>query len=137
MTYALDTNTISFLLRPGRNPQVVQRFEDIIRQGSDYVIPPICHYEINWYLQRKKATAQLQIFSDLYNDSLKNLIMDEADFVLAAKIKADLVEKGTPIGNKDADIFISAYCINNDYTLVTDNVSDFQRIDGLKYVNFS
>ena len=62
--------------------------------------------------------------------------MDEADFVLAAKIKADLVEKDTPIGNKDADIFIAAYCINNDYTLVTDNVSDFQRIDGLKYVNF-
>jgi len=102
VTYALDTNTISFLLCPSRNPHVVQKFEDIVRQGSDYVIPPLCHYEINWYLQKKKATAQLKIFSDLYNDSLKNLIIDEADFVLAAKNKADLVEKGTPIGTPAA-----------------------------------
>jgi len=54
-----------------------------------------------------------------------------------AKIKADLVEKGTPIGDKDADIFIAAYCMNNDYTLVTDNISDFKRIDGLNYVNWA
>jgi tRNA(fMet)-specific endonuclease VapC len=136
VTYALDTNTISFLLRPGRNPQVVQRFEDMIKQGDDYAIAPFTHYEIHWYLLRKKATAQLRVFDDLYKNSLVKLSMDEADFLLAAKIKADLVEKGTPIGYKDADIFIAAYCMNNDYTLVTDNISDFMRIDGLKYVNW-
>jgi len=46
MIYALDTNIISFLLRPSYNPEVVQQFEKIIEQGYDYAIPPICHYEI-------------------------------------------------------------------------------------------
>jgi len=59
MIYALDTNTISFLLRPSHNPEVVRRFNEMIDQGHDYVIPPICHYEINWHLIRKNATAQL------------------------------------------------------------------------------
>lgn len=36
----------------------------------------------------------------------------------------------------DSDILIAAYCIVNDYTLVTDNTSDFERIEGLKFVNW-
>jgi tRNA(fMet)-specific endonuclease VapC len=36
----------------------------------------------------------------------------------------------------DADILIAAYCLVNDYTLVTNNTNDFNRIDGLKLVNW-
>jgi len=136
MTYALDTNTISFLLRPSKNQQIVQMFENIIKQGDDYVIPPLSYYEVYWYLIRKNATAQLKVFLDLYNSSSAKIYMNEDDFQLAARIKAQLVKDGTPIGNKDADIFIAAYCINNNYALVTDNVSDFKRIADLKYVNW-
>ena len=41
-----------------------------------------------------------------------------------------------PIGKDDGDIFIAAQCIVNDYTLVTDNTGDFERINGLKTVNW-
>lgn len=37
---------------------------------------------------------------------------------------------------KDADILIASYCIVNDYTLVTRNAKDFERVDGLKFVNW-
>ena len=136
MTYALDTNTISFLLRPTRNPEVVQEFEKILAQGQEYVIPPICHYEVNWHLFRKNATAQLRIFNEIYSDSMAKLSMSEAEFFKAAEIRADLEAKGLPIGNNDADVFIAAHCIVNDYTLVTDNTKDFERIAGLKLVNW-
>ncbi|MCL1878804.1 MAG: PIN domain-containing protein [Defluviitaleaceae bacterium] len=136
MIYALDTNTISFLLRQNRNPEVRQRFEEIIEKGDKYVIPPICHYEINWYLLRKNATAQLQVFNDLYAESSATIVMDEAEFIKAAEIRAELEARGLSVGNKDADIFIAAHCIVNCYTLVTDNVSDFERIDGLSIVNW-
>ncbi len=136
MIYALDANTISFLLRPSHNPQVVQKFEQMLERGDDYAIPPICHYEIHWHLLRKKATAQLQVFEDLYDNSVTKLNMSEEDFLLAAKIKAQLEERGTPIGHNDADILIAAYCITNGYTLVTDNTKDFERIEGLQYTNW-
>jgi len=136
MIYALDTNTISFILRPNYNPTVIQRFNDIIKQGSDYVIPPICYYEIYWHLLRKNATAQLNVFEKLYIDSLPNFNMGKAEFLLAAKLKSELLNKGTPIGNNDADIFIAAYCLTNDYTLVTDNTTDFNKFDNLRLENW-
>jgi len=136
MIYALDTNIISFLLRPSQNTGVVHNFNEIVKLGHAYVIPPLCYYEVFWYLQRKNALKQLQLFGKLYNDSLQNFIMGKADFILASKLKVNLVEKGTPIGNNDADIFIAAYCINNGYILVTDNKSDFEYVDNLHIVNW-
>jgi len=136
MTYALDTNTISFLLRSDRNPEVAQRFRECLRQGNTYAIPPLCYYEMYWHLLWKNATRQQSVFNDLYNNSETKMHMGEAEFRLAASIKANLVSKGTPIGDKDADIFIAAYCIVNDYTLVTDNTDDFKRIDSLKFTNW-
>jgi len=40
MIYALDTNIISFLLRPNKNPEVVAEFERIIELCSSvqYII---------------------------------------------------------------------------------------------------
>jgi len=136
MIYALDSNTISFLLRPSYNPNVVKEFEKMIKQGDDYVIPPLSYYEVRWHLLRKNATAQTKLFEDLYANSLVRVNMSEAEFILASEIKARLVAQGTPIGARDGDIFIAAHCLINGYTLVTDNVSDFSRIGGLNIVNW-
>jgi len=136
MIYALDTNIISFLLRSDKNPKVAERFKEILRQGDMYVIPPQCYFEITWHLLWKNAVRQQQVFNDLCFNSVTKMQMGEAEFHLAATIKTELVKKGTPIGSKDADIFIAAYCITNGYTLVADNTSDFSRIDNLQIVNW-
>ncbi|MDR2558513.1 MAG: PIN domain-containing protein [Oscillospiraceae bacterium] len=135
MTFALDTNVISHLLRPSQNQDVVNRFL-AETENNNYVIPPLCYYETLWYLLRKNAIAQLRIFDEIYKNASTKISMGEADFHKAAEIRARLEEAGTPIGNKDADVFIAAYCIVNGYTLVTQNTSDFSRIDGLKLANW-
>jgi len=134
MVYALDTNIISFLLRPSKNQNVVRQFMIETKQNG-YVIPPLCYYEVLWYLLRKKADKQLQIFFKLYENSLARINMGETEFRKAAEIRADLERKGMPIG-KDADIFIAAYCIVNTYTLVTNDTTDFGRIEGLSFVDW-
>ena len=136
MIYALDTNIISFLLRPSKNPEVVARFKEIVKQGHDYVIPPISYYEIAWHLQWKKASTQLLIFERLYQNSAAEISMSKEDFMMAVKIKTYMTQRGTPIGKNDGDIFIAAHCIVNGYTLVTDNSKNFDRIEGLKHVNW-
>jgi len=133
MVYALDTNIVSFLFRPKQNQDVVRRFM-IETQINDYVIPPLAHYETLWYLLRKKAEAQLCIFNDFYKNSLVRINMNEAEFIKAAEIRVYLEEKGKPID--DGDIFIAAYCIVNDYTLVTHNTRHFEIIKELKLVNW-
>ena len=52
----------------------------------------------------------------------------------ATEIYIALKQKGQLIG--DADILIAAYCLVNGYTLVTNNTNDFDRIDGLRIVNW-
>jgi predicted nucleic acid-binding protein len=84
----------------------------------------------------KKASAQLLILDKLYKNSAAEINMSEEEFILAAKIKAKLTEQGTPIGEKDGDIFIASHCIVNGYTLVTNNTKDFNRIEELKIVNW-
>jgi len=52
----------------------------------------------------------------------------------AADIFITLKQKGQLIG--DVDILIAAYCIINNYILVTRNVNDFKRIDDFNFVNW-
>ena len=136
MIYALDTNTISFLLRG--EVAVAKRFQaEIVEAGNPYVVPPIVYYEIKRWLLDKPTKALhvfLQHFDSLYENIIMKMEMPCSVWEKAVDIYISLKQKGQLIG--DADILIAAYCIDNDYTLVTDNVSDFSRIDDLKIVNW-
>ena len=52
----------------------------------------------------------------------------------AANLYSDLRHKGFTVG--DADILIAAFCLENGYTLVTNNTKDFVHIDELMLVDW-
>ena len=60
--------------------------------------------------------------------------MDKETGEIAAYIYAKLQKRGRLI--EDADLLIAAYCIQNDYTLVTNNSKHFENIDTLQFVNW-
>jgi len=136
MTYALDTNTISNLLRGEGN--IEKNFQqEIIRARNLYAIPLIVVFEIKrWLLD--KPTKQLKDFAIQFN-LLFQSVEEEADMPAAvwnkaAEIYIELKRKGQLI--KEADILIAAYCLANNYTLVTRNTRDFIRISGVNLVNW-
>jgi tRNA(fMet)-specific endonuclease VapC len=136
VTYALDTNTISFFLWGEGNVDNNFR-KEIIEAGNSYAIPFIVAYEIKrWLLDR--PTKQLRAFGKqfdyLFNSVENTAKMPSAVWGKAADIYIMLKQKGMLIG--DADILIAAYCIVNDYKLVTDNTDDFKRINGLNFTNW-
>jgi len=136
MIYALDTNTISNLLRGEGN---IEKYfqQEIIQSGNFYTIPLIVVFEIKrWLLD--KPSKQLQDFSRQF-DLLFKSVEDEAEMHIdvwnkAAEIYISLKQKGQLI--KEFDILIAAYCLVNGYTLATRNTKDFNRIDGLNFVNW-
>jgi len=135
MIYALDTNIISYLLRRAQNPDVVYRFETEVRVKKNYyVIPPVALYEVAWYLLRKNAGAQTLFFRELYDGALMRAGMSEDAFWLAARIRVDLAQHGQLIDAND--VLIAAFCIVNDFVLVTNNLKHFERIDVLQCVNW-
>jgi len=136
MIYTLDTNTISNLLRGEGNIEKNFR-KEIIQAGNFYAIPFIVVFEIKrWLLD--KPSKQLQDFSRQFDFLFQN-VEDEAEMPVAvwnkaAEIYITLKQRGQLI--KEADILIAAYCLVNGYTLATRNKKDFERIDGLKFVNW-
>ena len=134
--YALDTNTISYLLRVEGN--VGANFQkEILVDNNSYVVPYIVVYEVKRWLH-DKPTKQMRLFDKKF-DAFFSVVKEDAVmggdvWDMASQIYINLKQTGQLIG--DADIIIAAYCIVNDYTLVTRNKRDFIRINNLKFVNW-
>jgi tRNA(fMet)-specific endonuclease VapC len=61
---------------------------------------------------------------------LEILDFDSGAAIEYGRIRATLRKKGTPIGQMD--MLIAAHAKSKGLTLVTNNVSEFERVDGLK-----
>ena len=136
MTYAFDSNTVTYLLRDEGN--VRQRFKEEISDAKNlYALPLIVVYEVKrWLLY--KPTKILKEFAKEF-DNLFYHVRWDADMPLSVWDKAVniyilLRREGKLIA--DSDILIAAYCMVKDYTLVTHNTKDFIRINGLKLTDW-
>ena len=129
--YTLDTNIITYLLKGDKT--IAENYIAAIKDGIDITISPVVYYEIKRGLSAVNASKKICSFEKLYAQC-ENADFDIRVWDKAAEIYVDLRKKGRPIG--DADILIAAYCLVNDYTLVTNNEAHFQYVNGLKLVNW-
>ena len=129
--YALDTSTISYLLK--EDPTVSARLRAESDAGNSVTIPLMAYYEIKRGLLAVNATRRMQNF-DRFCDALGVDVISFSTMDKAAYIYDDLRSAGKLID--DADIILAAFCIVNGCTLATDNIQHFERIDGLQYENW-
>jgi predicted nucleic acid-binding protein len=131
MIYALDSNIVSYILK--ENAKVISHYRQALKDDCEMAIPPIVYYEIKRGLLAKGLRKYLATFDKLHQGAL-HVEFDMPVWEKAAQICAALYQHGKPI--EDADIFIAAYCMVNNFTLVTNNTRHFERVDGLKIVNW-
>jgi predicted nucleic acid-binding protein len=131
MTYALDTNIVSYMLK--EDADVIVRYRQTFDEDGDFVIPPVVFYEIQRGLLAKNLTKKLAQFNILCQ-KIEQVEFNSFVWQKAAQIYASLRQQGKLID--DSDIFIAAFCLVNGYTLVTNNTRHFEHINGLKFVNW-
>jgi tRNA(fMet)-specific endonuclease VapC len=133
--YALDTNIIIHYLRD--EPNVIRNLETAVDNGNDLVIPYIVEYEIRRGFNAKPAPNKEAHYHELaWAGGFCNVAnMGDSFWQLAAQIYGGLYKKRLTIG--ELDILIAAFCIHNNYTLVTNNTKDFTNIDGLKIADWT
>ena len=124
--YALDS---SFLISysNGNLPAMIW-FRKTIERGIPMVIPSIVDFEVMrgfYHTRSRLKEANYEIIRGRYPVIEINANIWDC----AAKIWARLRKAGRTIG--DADILIAAYCIENNYTLITSNTKHFVDIDNL------
>lgn len=130
MTYLLDTNIISLLLR--RHATVIQRTEAALVANATIILSPIVYYEVKRGLLKRDAKKQTDFFEQLMSKFAWQ-DFEPNDWEEAARLWASRMSKGAPI--TDADVLIAAQAKRLDAILVTDNTKDFADL-GVKTENW-
>jgi len=127
ISYSLDTNAVIALI--GRKSDIL--INRILRSPPNSIaLSSIVVYEL-YFGAHKSAKIQYNL------ETLRLLLadfpimeFDQQDAFAAGEIRAVLERKGTPIGSYD--ILIAGQAKARDLTLITNNVGEFSRVDGLR-----
>jgi tRNA(fMet)-specific endonuclease VapC len=129
--FLLDTN-ICIYIRQRRPPEVLARFRRL--KPGEAVISVITFGELVYGAEksrfREQATMQLMELAGLV--PVMELPLQAGQCYGA--IRATLEAKGETIGNND--LWIAAHARAAALTLVTNNVNEFRRVQGLKIRNW-
>ena len=123
--YILDTNTLIYFFKG------IGNVADILLSKSpkDISIPSIALYELEVGIAKstKPNKRRKQLKSLISKIDISSFGAKEAE--VAAMIRANLESKGTPIG--PYDILIAGTALSTNATLVTHNIKDFKKVNGL------
>lgn len=128
----LDSNTISYYFRG--DTQVVPRLQAL--SPADVGVPAIVEYELRYGLLRlppETAHPRLAALAALLRP-MQVLPFDSECASHAARIRVELEAAGSPIGAHDT--LIAATAIRHQAVLVTRNVREFSRVQGLQWLNW-
>ena len=135
MNYLLDTNSCMALMSPAANP-VQKRFARAARKGSRFFVPAVVAFEL-WYGVFKSARRQENATrcETFFAGPLEIVPFQAADARVAGELRAALEAAGKPIGAYD--LLIAGQAVCHKMTLITANVSEFSRVKGLVWDDWS
>ena len=130
MIYALDTNTVTFILK--EDAEVKHNADIALDKGHSLILPQIVDYEVQRGLLAKRMNKKLEEYL-FFRQIVSIGVINEEVWQEAARIFALLYQKGKPIG--DGDILVAAFCLVNNCILVT-NDTHFNRVRGIQITNW-
>jgi len=130
MKYALDTNIITYYLKG--NEKILDKV-DKEAENDNIIIPPFAYFEVKKWLMAVNSKAKLQAFEKMFEkcgiDAIEKEMLD-----LSLSIHIKLRKNGITVD--DGDLLIAAYCILNNYILVSNNQKHFEKIENIQVDNW-
>jgi tRNA(fMet)-specific endonuclease VapC len=132
MRYMLDTNICIYTIKH-KPEKVFQRLQEI--DPEDICVSSVTYAELVHGVEKSAAVEKnrLALLMLLAKIEILNFDVDAADCY--GKIKADLDKKGTPID--PLDMMIAGHAMSMGYAVVTNNVKEFSRVQGLILENWT
>ena len=125
-THLLDTNAVIALLT-GRSPQLIDKVTS--SPVGSLALPAIVVHELYFGAYRSaRIEHNLETLRLLITD-IPVLDFDTQDAIVSGQIRAGLANSGRPIG--PYDVLIAGQANARRLTLVTNNVGEFERVEGL------
>jgi tRNA(fMet)-specific endonuclease VapC len=135
VNYLLDTNAVIGVLK-NYPAGVRNRLRHVVSEGASIAVPSIVLYEL-WHGvarsgRRRENAERLRVFLSANIDVFP---FGEEDAVAAGDLRAAPEAAGTPLG--PYDLLIAAQAVRSRTTLVTANVSEFARVSGLSWQDWT
>ena len=131
MRYMLDTNICIYLIKH-KPPQVFEKLQE--HNPDEICISAVTYAELVHGVEKSKAVERNRLALTILLSNIEILDFDMKAAEEYGRIRADLEKKGTPIG--PLDMMIAGHAKSPGYTVVTNNVGEFQRVEGLQYENW-
>lgn len=130
MRYLLDTNTCVFFLRGKLN------LDEIIKEKGrqNCFISEITVVELRYGAENSDNPLKSHKSVDAFVSGL-SIIPIFGSIKRYAQEKVRLRKIGKPM-HDEFDLLIGVTAVENELTLVTDNIKDFERLDGIKIENW-
>ncbi|BCE01844.1 type II toxin-antitoxin system VapC family toxin [Marinicellulosiphila megalodicopiae] len=127
--YMLDTCICSFIMRE-QPLEVLQKLQNKVMQQHRIVISAVTYAEMCYGIVGKKASPKhKQLVVEFIKRVDEILPWDKLAVESSALVKKQLSDAGTPIGNNDTGI--AGHAISQNCILVTNNLREFNRVEGL------
>jgi tRNA(fMet)-specific endonuclease VapC len=127
MKYLLDTNTcIRYLNR--RSESIIHKMETVV--PDEIVVCSVTRAELLFGAMKSKSSEKTLKTQREFLAPLATLPFDDMAAEHYARIRAKLEIAGKPIGPND--LLIASIGLAQDLIVVTSNVREFSRVDGLK-----
>lgn len=132
MRYMLDTNICIYVIKhkPEKVFRVLQEHDP-----SEICVSSVTYAELVQGVEKSAAVDKNRLALSMMLAKIEIRDFDVEAANSYGRIRADLEKKGMPIGPLDMMIAGHAYSLG--YTVVTNNMKEFSRIEGLKIENWA
>lgn len=130
LRYLLDTNIVSHAMRMPTGPAGSR----ITIAGPDSVAISVIVLGELLFGFAKNPSANLKLRLDGLLERILVVGLDQRVSAYYGDARATLERRGEPIGQND--LWIAAHTLALDVTLVTDNMVEFRRVEGLRVENW-
>jgi tRNA(fMet)-specific endonuclease VapC len=128
----LDSNICIYAMK-NRPLQVLKRLQNIGPAAVAVSVVTVLELRQGAEGSQQRGLAHSRL--DDFLGPMLVLSFEEADALVAARIRAQLFRLGRPIG--DLDSLIAAQALARDLIVVTNNVSEFERVPDLSIENWA
>jgi tRNA(fMet)-specific endonuclease VapC len=128
--FALDTNTVIHFFKGAG--EVAEHLLSV--PPAEVAVPSIVVFELRTGVLKSAAPEARKAQLDTFLASTTVLGFERAEADAAASVRRMLESQGVPIG--PFDTLIAGTALANGATLVTRNVREFRRVDGLEVVSW-
>lgn len=134
MNLCLDTNVAIELIR-ARKPHFRQRLVEAQQASADLHLSAVSLHELAYGARISNRPAHQMALVEQLTAHLNVTDWSHDDAIEAARVRAELKLRGMPIG--DLDALIAGQARQRGWVVVTANVVEFARVEGLDVIDWS